>query len=257
VTNLRLAEAWLARHGLVDTRPTPALAARLAVRQRATVVDAVMLAGLIIAVALTRAYGLFPDVPSRTPLVMLAALMGAMVVGRWWIDRWVRRVDHRAGAGLTRRAAHTVPPGWRAVVGVPHMAFAGVTVGGALALALGALAVDEPEVRYAGVALLIGLVGGAAAIAVRIRHLLTRPVVAEDSESLTADVVMRIEDARETTSPTALWSLPVVILFGTAPVWWNVASMALVLGGLVALIAIQARTPRAAAAARQAMAARW
>jgi hypothetical protein len=256
VRDLQLADAWLARHGLVDTSPTPALATRLAVRQRATLADSVMLAGLIIAVALTRAYGLVSDAGSRIPLLILTALMGGMVLGRWWLDRWVRRVDHRAGAGLTRRATHAIPPGWRAVVGVPRMASAGATIAGAVALALGARAVDEADVRYAGAALLIGLAGGSAAIAVRIRHLLTRPVVAEDAESLTADVVMRIEDAREATAPTALWSLPVVVLFGTAPVWWNVASVALVIAGLAALVAIQARTPSAGAAARQAMAVR-
>jgi hypothetical protein len=252
----RLAGAWLAQHGLADTTPTPALATRLAVRYKARLADSVMLAGLIIAVALTRAYGLVSDVDARIPLLILAALMGGMVVGRWWLDRWVRRVDHRAGSGLTRRATHTIPPGWRAVVGVPHMAFAGATIAATLALAFSALTVDDSEIRYAAAALLIGVAGGAAAIAVRIQHLLTRPVVAEDAESLTADVVMRIEDAREATAPTALWSLPVVILFGTAPVWWNVASVALVLGGLVALVAIQARTPSAGAAARQAMAVR-
>jgi hypothetical protein len=167
-----VASAWLARHGLVDTGPTPALAA----------------------------------------------------------------------------------PGWRALVGVPYVVFTGASVAGALALTLGALTVDDPQVRYAAVALLIGLGGVTAGIAVRIRHLLTRPVVAEDVESLTADVVMRIEDAREASAPTVLWSLPMVVLFGTAPAWWNVASLALVAGGLVALVAIQMRTPGVGAAARRAMA---
>jgi hypothetical protein len=90
----------------------------------------------------------------------------------------------------------------------------------------------------------------------RLRHVLARPVVAEDEASLTADVIMRVEDARELTSPAVLWSLPVVLLFGSAPGWWNAASLAVVILGLVALVAIHARAPRCATTARAAMSAR-
>jgi hypothetical protein len=140
--DVQLAGAWLARHGLGDTRPTPALATRLAVRRLADVA-----------------------------------------------------VDRRAAAGLVRRATHPVPPGWRTVVGVPQLTFVVASTGGALALAASALTVDDAEVRYGAVALLIGLTGVAAGIAVRIWHLLTRPVVADGEDTLTADLVMRIEDA--------------------------------------------------------------
>src|SRR6185436_14823800 len=115
------------------------------------------------------------------------------------------------------------------------------------------LAVDDPRVREAAVVLLIGLSGVAAGVAVRIWHLLTRPVVADGEDTLTADLVMRIEDAREATTPTFQWTLPVVVLFGTAPGWWNVLSVALVIGGLIAFLAANRRTPSVAAAARHAM----
>jgi hypothetical protein len=46
-----------------------------------------------------------------------------------------------------------------------------------------------------------------------------------------------------------------VLLFGTTPVWLGAASLVLVIGGTVALVAIHARTPKIGAAARRAMAA--
>jgi hypothetical protein len=256
MSELRHVGAWLARHGLPDSMPTPELAARLRVRTLARLADSVILAVLILAAALVQALRVFDDSGARQRLLVLALLVAGLLVGRWLLDRWVRSVDRRAAAGMVRRATHPAPPGWRDVVGVPYAAFTAGSAAGALALAVSALTVEDPKVRYAAVVLIIGLCGVVGAFAVQIRHLLTRPVVAEDEYSLTADLIMRIEDARQTNVASVLWSLPVVLLFGTAPAWWNVASMALVVGGLVALIAIQARTPTADATARQAMAAR-
>jgi hypothetical protein len=257
--DLQLAGAWLARHGLDDSRPTPELAARIAVRRTVHVIDSVLLAVLIIAAALVQTQQRFgPEFGGsrdRWPMLALGVLVLGLVVSRWLLDRWVRRVDRRAGAGLARRAAHAVPPDWRAVLGVPLVVFTLATVAGALALGLSALALDTPVMRDAAVVLLIGLSGVLAAGAVQIRHLLTRPVVADDEASLTADLAMRIEDGRTATTPGVLWSLPVVLLFGTAPGWLSAASIVLVVAGVVALAAISARTPKVGAAARRAMAA--
>jgi cytochrome oxidase assembly protein ShyY1 len=41
---------------------------------------------------------------ARIPVLVFAALMAATLLGRWQLDRWERRVDHRAASGLTRRA---------------------------------------------------------------------------------------------------------------------------------------------------------
>ena len=84
-----------------------------------------------------------------------------------------------------------------------------------------------------------------------INHDVTPYAAVDDLEvSLTADVIMRIEDVRESTAPTVLWSLPMVLVFGSAPAWWNAASIGFVLLGMATLIAIQVRTPGAAAMAR-------
>ncbi|MFJ2028429.1 hypothetical protein [Streptosporangium sp. NPDC087985] len=260
--DLRRAEAWLVRHDLAGVRPTPLLAARLKVRRRARLAGNMALALLIVAAAFalaydrlaTSAFGRFqPHQPM--PLLALAVLVAGLLLAQSLLDLWVRRVDRRAGVALSRRVAHPVPPGWRAVLGRPYAAFAVVTFCGALVLAVSALTVQDSAVRYAAVVLLVGLFGVGVGAALRLRELLVRPVVAEDEVSLTADVVMRVEDARELTAPTVLWALPVVLLFGSAPGWWNVASLAFVVLGVVACVVIQVRTPPSVAVARRAMSA--
>ncbi|MFI6316551.1 hypothetical protein ACIBG8_03480 [Nonomuraea sp. NPDC050556] len=248
-TALRLAGEWLTSHDLADTRPTPLLASRLAVRRRARLAAYVILAALIIVSALVAASA-FGGRP--VPLLALAAVVAGLLLAQSLLDWWVRRVDQRAGATLSRRAAHPIHPGWRSVLGRPYAVFAVVTSAGAMVLAASALAVPDPTVRQLAVVVLIGLLGATAITAMQLRHLLRFPVVAEDEESLTADVIMRVEDARELTTPNVQWSLPVV-LFGTAPGWWGAAAFAYIILSLAACIALHARTPSTATVARQAM----
>ncbi|WP_440103508.1 hypothetical protein [Streptosporangium sp. H16] len=249
--DLRLAGEWLARHGMADARPTPLLASRLEVRERARLAAYVILAVLIIASALA-ARSVFDGQPYRPlPLLALTALVAGMLLAQSLLDRWVRGVDQRAGATLSRRAAHPIQPGWRVVLGRPYAVFAVATFAGAMALAGSALAVPDPTVRQLAVVVLIGLLGVTAITAIQLRHLLRFPVVAQDEESLTADVIMRVEDARELTTPSVQWSLPMVLLFGTAPGWWSAAAVVyLILGAFVAL---RFKTPSSTTVARRAM----
>ncbi|MEV0195077.1 hypothetical protein [Nonomuraea sp. NPDC050691] len=257
---LRQAGEWLTRHGLPDASPTPLLAMRLAVRRRARLADHVTLAALIMGAALAQSYDLLATSaiggfqPHRSaPLQILALSMAGLLLVRSLLDWWVRRVDRRAGAALSRRAAHPVQPGWRTVLGRPFAALALAGFVGALVLAGSALTVQDATVRYAASVLLVGLAGVGAGVALHLRDLLRRPVVAEDEVSLTADVIMRVEDAREVAVPSVLWALPVVLVFGSAPGWWKVASLLFMLGGLAACVAIHARTPSSATVARRAM----
>ncbi|WP_066373441.1 hypothetical protein [Herbidospora mongoliensis] len=258
--DLREAGAWLARHELAGVRPTLLLAGRLAVRRRARIAAAVMLAVLIIASALAATYAPLPGSasggvqPQRPlPLLALTALVAGLLLAQSLLDWWVRRVDQRAGATLSRRAAHPVQPGWRALVGQPYAVFAVATFAGAMALAGSALAVPDPVVRQLAAVLLIGLLGVTAIFVLQLRHVLRCPVVAEDEESLTADVIMRVEDARDLVTPSVQWSLPVVLLFGTAPGWWSAASIAYLILFLTAFIVLHTRTPSSATVARRAM----
>ena len=82
------------------------------------------------------------------------------------------------------------------------------------------------------------------------------PAVADDKTSLTADVIMRVEDARALATPSLAWTLPAVFLYGDNLGWWNAAALALVVAGATALALIHLRTTGIATAARQALAAR-
>lgn len=252
------AARWLAGHGLGEVPPTPLLARRLAARRRRRLAASVLLAAFIIEISLVYAGSLFDRSGSypRWSLVMLTAAAVGLVLAQSLLDWWVRRVDRRAGATLSRRAAHPVRLGWRTVLGWPRAAFAGATFAGAIVLAIGALTAPDTTARYAAVILLIGLCGIGVGMVVQLRHVLTHPAVADDEVSLTADLIMRIEDAREVAAPSVVWALPTVSVFNTVPGWWNVAWLAFIVTGVVTLALIEARTPRSAAAARQAMAAR-
>ncbi|GLW11557.1 hypothetical protein Misp01_66850 [Microtetraspora sp. NBRC 13810] len=255
--DLRLAGEWLSRHDLASARPTPLLASRPAARRRARLAAQILLTVLIIASALA-ATSAFGDFQPHRPLALLAltALVAGLLLAQSLLDRWVRRVDQRAGATLSRRAAHLIQPGWRAVLGRPYAIFAVATFAGAMVLAGSALAVPDPIVRQLAVVLLIGLLGATAITAVQLRHLLRHPVVAQDEESLTADVIMRVEDARDLTTPSVQWSLPMVLLFGTAPGWWSAAAVAYLLLGVGTTVALHAKTPSSATVARRVMSVR-
>ncbi|GGP06772.1 hypothetical protein GCM10012278_31970 [Nonomuraea glycinis] len=215
---------------------------------------------LIIAAALAQAYDRLATSPfgggephRPMPLLVLMTAMAGLLLAQSLFYWWVRRVDRRAGAGLSRRVAHPIQPGWRALIGRPNAALMVATFAGATALAVSALTTQDSTVWYAALVMLVGLAGVAAGFVMQLRDLLMRPVVAEDEMSLMADVVMRVEDARELTRPTVAWALPMVLLFGSAPAWWNAAALAFVILGLITLFLIQARTPPIATVARQAM----
>ncbi|WP_440074264.1 hypothetical protein [Streptosporangium sp. OZ121] len=251
--DLRLASAWLARHGLADTRPTPLLASRLAVREWVRLATYVILAALIIVSALAARPVFDGQLHRPLPLLALTASVAGLLLAQSLLTRWVRRVDQRAGATLSRRAAHPIQPGWRTVLGRPYAAFAVATFAGAIVLAASALAVPDPTVRQLAVVVLIGLLGATALTAIQLRHLLRFPVVAQDEESLTADVIMRVEDARELTTPNVQWSLPMVLLFGAAPGWWDAAAVAYLILGMGVCIALRFKTPSSATVARRVM----
>lgn len=228
--DLKGASVWLAMHGLTDVRPTPLLAARLAARRRARLASSVLLAAFIIAVAFVYGFARPPGPAADGPgwfrhwsLLVLTALVGGLVLAQSLLDRRVRRVDRRAGAKLPRRAAHSVRPGWRTVLGLPRAAFAVATFAGAMVLAIAAFTVQGSTARYGALVLLIGLCGVAVGTAAQLRHVLTHPVVAEDEVSLTTDSIMRVEDAREITTPTVAWCLPGASVLDAVPGWWVAA----------------------------------
>jgi hypothetical protein len=140
-------------------------------------------------------------------------------------------------------------------VGWPRAVFAASTFGGAVVLAVGALIAGDATGRYAAVVMLIGVCGVGVGMGVQLWHLLTHPAVADDEVSLTADAIMRVEDAREVATPTALWSLPVVSLLHTLPGWWIGAWLGFIVLGAVTVWLINARTASSTAVVRHVMSA--
>jgi hypothetical protein len=254
---LEIARLWLAGRGLADVTPTPSLAARLTARRRSRLVTAVLTAVFLCATALVHvsALPIRPSdeefaAPQKWALVALTALVAGLVLGLSLLDRWVRRVDQRAAAELPRRAAHSVRPGWRKVLGVPRATLLAATYAGAAVLAVAALATRDGAARYTAVILLIGLCGVAAGTAAQLRHVLTHPVVTADEDTLKADFLMRVEDAREVGLPTAVWSLPVVSVFDTGLDPWNTGWLIFIVLSVVALVLITVVEGRIAPAAQ-------
>ncbi|QKW13414.1 hypothetical protein [Verrucosispora sp. NA02020] len=251
------ARRWLARHGLTDVEPTPLIATRLEARRHAKLADSVLLAGFLIGAAVTHAAGRLADPAfSWPPLLALVALAVGLLVGQWLIGWWVRRVDRRAGAQLPRRVAHPVELGWPAVLGRSHAIYTAATFTAALLLAVSVLPMSDLGLRYGAIVVLIGLAGAGAGTVLQLRQVLVSPAVAEDEASLTADVIMRVEDARALATPSLVWSLPPIFLYGESLGWWNAAALALVVAGVIAFGMIQMRTAGVGTAARQALAAR-
>ncbi len=250
------ARRWLARHGLADVEPSPLLAARLAVRRRAKLADSLLLTAFLLGAALTHAFRLTYATSSRLPLLALTALVVGLLVAQWLLGWRVRRVDQRAGAQLSRRVAHSVKLGWPAVLGWPYAVFAVAAFTSAVLLAVSVLPVSDSGLRYGAFVVLIGLAGAGAGTIMQLRQVLASPAVAEDEASLTADVIMRVEDARTLVTPSLVWSLPAIFLYGESLGWWNAVSLVLVVAGALALGLIQTRTAGAGTAARRAMATR-
>jgi hypothetical protein len=72
--------------------------------------------------------------------------------------------------------------------------------------------------------------------------------------AITADVIMRVEDARALVTPSLVWTLPAIFLYGDSLGWWNAVSLALVVIGALALALVQVRATGVDTTARRAMA---
>jgi hypothetical protein len=254
---LWLAGVWLDRHGLAEVEPTPLLAARLAVRRRVKVADSLLLAAFLIGAALTHASALPGGVTSSwRSLLVLVALVVGLLAAQWLLGWWVRRVDRRAGAHLSRRVAHPVELGWPAVLGRPYAVLTVATYAAAVLLAVSVLPISDPGLRNGAILVLISLAGVGAGLIMQLRQVLASPAVADDEASLTADVIMRVEDARALVTPSLVWSLPAIFLYGESLGWWNAVAIALVVVGAIAFGVVHSRATRAGTGARQAMAIR-
>ena len=70
--------------------------------------------------------------------------------------------------------------------------------------------------------------------------------MADDKTSLTADVIMRVEDTRALATPSLAWTLPAVFLYGDNLGWWNAATklnLGLAAGAALPLLAAAGYAP--------------
>lgn len=171
------ARGWLDRHGLTEAEPTPLLVARLVVRRHAKLADSVLLAAFLIGAALAPTLRISDVTSPRLSLSLLAVLVVGLLVAQWRLGLWVRRVDRRAGAQLSRRVAHPVELRWPAVLGQPYAGFAIGTFTSALLLAVSVLPVPDSGLRYGAAVVLIGLAGVGAGTVMQLRQVLASAAV--------------------------------------------------------------------------------
>ena len=246
---------WLRRHGFAGVSPTPPLAARLAVRQRTRLATQLLLAMFIVAVGVTytssrqqaAVRGSAPDW-----LLVLILMVVGLVATQFLLHWWVRQADRRLADTLPRRVTLPARLGWRAVLGVPRAAIAVTVFAGAVVLALHAMSAPDSKTRYAAVVLLIGVCGAAVAMLVQLRYVLTRPVVADDEVSLSADLVMRSKDARDAINPSVLWALPISSVLDNSLGRWNAGWLAFAVLSAVTFALVSPCTRRSAVIARAA-----
>jgi hypothetical protein len=222
-TDLRRAAAWLNRHRLTGIAPTPLLAARLAARRRTTAGLAALLIGIaLLAVFTFGRLGL--DSAEAYRRTATARLVGdvvvvlAAVLARWLWLRALRRADRRIGAGLSQRAAHPVPAGWRRVLGGRCLLTAAVLHAGALGVgAAAAVLASTPQDRAMAAVLLAGTAVLAATGAAEVADVVRRPALAQDAQSLAVDDVLRAEDARAIAASPLPAMLAVFTVFALTP----------------------------------------
>lgn len=118
------------------------------------------------------------------------------------------------------------------------------------------LPIPDSGLRNGAIFVLIGLACAGVGTVLQLRQVLASPAVADDEASLTADVIMRVEDARALVTPSLVWTMPAIFLYGESLGWWNAVALALVVTGALALSLIQLRATRVGTAARRALATR-
>jgi hypothetical protein len=202
------ARQWLRKHRLDGVEPTALVMARLDARQRG--LRAEIITVLLGTVALLvwsvidhrRRSPAGPDGTDPNSLVWLIATYVILILGMLAGLGYRRRLERPLLASRRTRSAHPAAAGVAQVLGRGQVAMAVVVYGGGLLLgaAVVVLAPRPPDRTLALV--FLGGIGVVAALAVvTLTAVLRRPALAEDSESLLVDDLLRAEDARRAVVP--------------------------------------------------------
>jgi hypothetical protein len=201
------ARKWLNRNRLGGIEPSALLVDRLTARRRGSWIVA------IAALASVGAWSVFDDPSEPAPgphetdvgdlvgfMVINLALVFATLIGLWWVYRQERRLL----ATRTTRTAHPAAASVARVLGTGHVAASLVVYGGGLLVgAAAALLAPRPE-RALALAFLVSVAVVAALSGLALAGVLRRPSVAEDSESLLVDDILRTDDAHTVVAPLPL-----------------------------------------------------
>jgi len=202
------AREWLGRNQLGRIEPSALLVARLEARRHISRI----LGGA--ALAVTAILGFWGAFGARsTPAFAVA---GVDVTGLAWFVLVgavsllaqgagllsVYRVERRLIRARRTRTAHPTATSVARVLGTGHLAAILVMHGGGLLLgAATALLASRPPDRTLALVFLASVAVTTALSGLALATVLRRPSVAEDSESLLVDDVLRVQDARETVQP--------------------------------------------------------
>lgn len=196
------AREWLHKRGATGREPSHVLAARLAVRQRRTdreLLLLVLLGVAIIPFALVREFAsLSLEIGGEDVLgvVQLAAFYVMMAGLAWWGSRSQRRAERHIAASLPRRVAHNANTSVVGVLGVPFLVSWAATYLGGVALGVGlVVGADAVTDRLTAAVFAAGTAVFAVITAVVAAEEVRRGALAEDEESLAVDDVLRTEDA--------------------------------------------------------------
>jgi hypothetical protein len=212
------ARHWLSRR-LPGVEPTPLLVSRLEARRRGLQAElitvAVCVAAMLVWAAVDRRNRppVGPDAVDVRGLVLFIGINLALVLGMSAGILRRRGLERAALAGRTVRSAHPSAASVGRLIGermrtmVIAVQGCGVVLGAAVAL----FAPREPD-RIFGLAFLIGVGVLGALGAVNLAAVMRRPALAEDSESLVVDDLLRAEDARRAVAP---YSVMVALVAGT------------------------------------------
>jgi hypothetical protein len=205
---LERAREWLRRNRLGHIEPSALLVDRLEARRRGNRIYgfafvaffALVFAGMLISD--WKGSGFDPDESEVARLGSLVlnnvCLLLAMGVGQWYAYRTERRLI----MARRTRTAHPTAAGMARVLGTRYLAAVLVVYGGGLLLgAATALMAHRPADRTLALTFLGSVTVLAVVSGLALTGVLRRPSVAEDSDSLLVDDVLRTQDARAAVMP--------------------------------------------------------
>lgn len=251
------AREWLARNRLGYIEPSALLVARLAARRRGnwinsgTVVAFFVLLGVWSAIDGRSRSAFSWDETDVSGLAWFVLINVALILALWAGLWYAYRAERRLLATRRTRSAHPAAAGLGRVLGTGHLAAVLVVHGGGLLVgAVTALLAPRAPDRALALTFLGSIAVVVALSALALAGVLRRPSVAEDSDSLLVDDVLRTQDARAAVAPFPIVVALVAAVGSTVGSWliWSFLGYAAIGSACWAAAAVADRRIRTQAA---------